>query len=227
MRVEIALERVVRPRRRLRVRTAQPRQAPFHDVLRQVEHTRHSVRVDALQQHARRGVLAVRQHHRVDHEGRGAEDVRQVLDLLHDVAVLAEVDRVLEHEHVRVDAEHLLAELLLEPARHAATDRERGDPQHHPADGEGRADGDHVSLLRSEVPERDDDRVTHASSERRGRSYHESGGPALRPHCAREAPAAQTMRSAPCGLRCFSGGGAAETDRTVSGSPSRPAEPGG
>ena len=83
--------------------------------------------VDALEQHAGRRAVAVRDHHRVDDERRDADDARHLLDLLHDVAVLAEIDRVLEHEDVRVDAEHLLAKLLLEAARHAHHDGERGD----------------------------------------------------------------------------------------------------
>ncbi|MEZ4308488.1 MAG: hypothetical protein R3F14_10640 [Polyangiaceae bacterium] len=62
----------------------------------------------------RRGGLPVREHHRVDAEGRHRLHALHALHLLHDRAVLAEVGRVLQDEDVRVDAEDLLAELLLE-----------------------------------------------------------------------------------------------------------------
>ena len=148
--------------RRLGPGPSQPVERPRrHECFGRSSTLRHQLRVDALEEHARRRVLAVGDHHRVDDERSGADDVRDVLDLLHDVAVLAEVDRVLEDEDVRVDAEDLLAELLLEAARDAHHDRQRGDAERDAADGERRADGDHVALLRGEVSKRDGDRVTH------------------------------------------------------------------
>ena len=162
----------------LRARAPEALEAPTRqDVLRQVEHLRHALGVDTLEEHARRGAFAVRHHHRVDGEGRDARDVHGVpadfrhhrpermrrgdarvldahpLHVLHDVAVLVEIDRVLEHEHVRVHPEDLFAELLLKAARHAHHDGQRRDAEHHPKRGECRADGHRGALLRAEVPE--------------------------------------------------------------------------
>ncbi len=119
-------------------------------------------RIDALQEDAGRGRVAVREHHRVDAEGRDADDAGHLRDLLHDRAVLAEIGRVLEHEDVRVDAEDLLAELRLEAAGDAHHGRERRDAERDAEDRERRPDRDERALLRAQVAKRELDRIAHA-----------------------------------------------------------------
>jgi hypothetical protein len=162
---------VFRSIRRLRVRAPHARERALRDVLRQIEHLRHQVRIDALQEDAGRGAITVRDHHRIDDEGRDADDVRYLLHLLHHVAVLAKIDRVLQHEHVRVHAEHLLAELLLEAARHAHHRRERGDAEHHADHRERGAHRDERSLLGAQISEREQERIVHGR-ERNGLLAH-------------------------------------------------------
>jgi hypothetical protein len=86
---------------------------------RQIQHGAHQIRIDALHQHAGRRAITVRDHHRIDRERTDADDAREQADLLHHVAIIAKLARVLEHQHVRVDAEHLLAKLRAKAARHA------------------------------------------------------------------------------------------------------------
>ena len=108
---------------------AQALHVALHDVPRQIEHVFHSTRIDALEQHAGRGVIAVGDHHRADHEGRDADHAGHALHLLHQLPVFAEVAGVLEDQHVRVDAQHLLAELRAKAAGHADDGRQRADTE--------------------------------------------------------------------------------------------------
>jgi hypothetical protein len=89
----------------------------------------------------------VRQHHRVDAEGRDAGHAGNLRDLVHDRAVLPEVRGVLEHEDVSVDAQDLLAELGLEAAGHAHHGGQRGDAERDPQDREDGPDRDERPLL--------------------------------------------------------------------------------
>ena len=117
--------------------------------------------VDPLQQDAGRSAVAVGDHHRIDDKGGDADDPFDVAHLLHDIAVFAEVDRVLEDEHVGVHAEDLLAELLLEAARDAHHDGKRSYPERDAEHGEGGADGNEGALLRAQIAKGEIERVAH------------------------------------------------------------------
>ena len=129
---------------------------------RRLAHAQTFCGVDPLEQHPRGGRVPVGEHHRVDAERRRALHPGDLGDLLHDRAVLAEIGGVLQHEHVGVDAQHLLAELGLEAAGDAHHGGQRGHAQGHAEDGERRPDRDERALLRPQVPERDLERVAHA-----------------------------------------------------------------
>ena len=196
-------KRIARALRRLGAGSTQPGEAALDDVLRKIEHLGHQLGVDALEEHPGRRAIAVGHHHRVDDERRHADDAGHALDLLHHVAVLAEIDRVLEDQHVRVDAEHLLAKLLLKAARDAHHDRQRGHAEQDPADGERRADRDHAAFLGREIAERDGEGVAHrrvrgARSGRRAKgSYHGSRGARERPVAMSIPPGAPRSRARP------------------------------
>ena len=143
----------VTKRRGFCARDTETRERPLHHVPRQVEHLRESVGVDSFQKHARRGAVTVRDHHRVDDERRDPDDSGHALHLLHHLPVFRKVARVLEDEDVRVDAEHLLAELITKPARHTEDRREGCRAERHSDDREGGAHRDEGSLPRAHVSE--------------------------------------------------------------------------
>ena len=66
--------RVPRPWRGSSARAPKAIERAQPDVPRQVEHLAHALGVDALEEDAGRGLVAVGQHHRVDDEGRDPDD---------------------------------------------------------------------------------------------------------------------------------------------------------
>ena len=138
-----------------------PVERALRQILREDEDVGHEIGVDPLEQHAGRGAILVRHHHRIDDEGRDPDDALHALDLLHDVAVFAKVDRVLQDEDVRVHPEHLVAKLLLKTSGDAHHYGERRDPQRDPEDREGRADRDERALLRPEITKGEREGVAH------------------------------------------------------------------
>ncbi|MCW5806483.1 MAG: hypothetical protein KIT31_29230 [Deltaproteobacteria bacterium] len=112
------------------------------DVLLEVEHAARAHRVDALDADARQLALAARGEHLGEDERLHRDDVGvDRLRLLHHLAVLGERVRPAHHDDVRVDAEHLVAELLLEPRRDGEHDRQR---RHAERDAEHRHAREHA-----------------------------------------------------------------------------------
>src|SRR5690606_39518441 len=118
-------------------------------------------RLDTLEHHPRGGAVTLGHHHRVDGEGRDARHAGFGLQLVDELAVLRERTRALEDEHVRVDAEHLVAELFVEAAGHADGCRQPGDAERHTQDGEEGAERNERALLRPHVAERELEWETH------------------------------------------------------------------
>ena len=130
-------------------------------MLRQIQHGLHRAGVDTFEQDAGGRAIAVSDHHRIDDERRHAGDARHQLHLLHDLAVFAKIGGVFQHEHVRVDAEHLFAELRAKAASDTHDGRERAHAEGHAERREHRPNGDEGALLRAHVAQRQVERETH------------------------------------------------------------------
>ena len=95
-------------------------------LLLEIEHCLDEHRIHALDPDTGDLALAARSEHLGEDERLHRQYVR--IDQprgRHDISILGESGRHLHHDHVRVDAEHLVAKLLLEPGRHREHDRER------------------------------------------------------------------------------------------------------
>ena len=179
---------------RLRARRAlSPRMLPLRMCRGRSSTCGASFGIDALEQHARRRAVPCVTIIGLMTNGATADDARHRLHLLHHLAVLAKVARVLEDEHVRVDAEHLLAKLRAEAAGDADDGRERRDTERDAEDREHRPDRDERPLLRAHVAKRERERETHGVL----------GGPAIEDHARRRggrsttSPRDEPGRSAP------------------------------
>jgi hypothetical protein len=106
----------------------------------------------------------MRHHHRVDDEGADPDDLGQLANFGHDLAVVAELARVLQDQDMSVHAQHLVAKFSAKTAGHAHHGSQGGGPERHAQDGEDRAHGNERTLPGAHVAERQVQRKTHRDS---------------------------------------------------------------